>query len=546
MEENKLQRSYEDVPYPDMCYPQTHPDRLATLATLFGLKPAPVTNCRVLELGCANGGNIIPMAYGLPGSEFVGIDFSSRQIETGQSIVDNLGIRNIKLVQADILNLQHDIGKFDYIIAHGFYSWIPDDVREGFMTMCKHNLSSDGIIYINFNTYPGWHMKDAFRNMMIYHTRKVAHLPDRVKNSRQLISFMSESINVNDRYGTFLNAYDHLAKLYNQFIIHKRKTEDVGDTLLLHDELEEINDAFYFHEFIDHAARHNLQYIVEADLPSSVTGNFPSKIEKALLDMSNDIIELEQYMDFVRNRTFRQSLLCRDNMNIDRSLKPEPSWVAVFYVASHISPINKDVNMLDNSVVEFHSADGAVATTSHPVLKAAMLHLTRISPKAILLTTLLEDAVQFVYNNKLKNLDAAIIDRETHVLLEFIMQLHSQSLGLIELKVHEPGFVVEPKERPSASKLARFQLTLGYNEVTNLRHERISLQRISSHLLPLLDGRNNRKELLDILISQVKDGSIQLTQNGRQVDNESAMRNYMGNELEINLKWLGRMALLEA
>jgi tRNA G46 methylase TrmB len=66
--------AYDEVLYPSYTHNQTHPDRLATIATLFGLTPAPVERCRVLELGCGNGSNLVPMAYGLPGSEFVGID----------------------------------------------------------------------------------------------------------------------------------------------------------------------------------------------------------------------------------------------------------------------------------------------------------------------------------------------------------------------------------------------------------------------------------------------------------------------------------------
>lgn len=72
--------SYDEVPYESYPFAQTHPDRLATVATLLGLRPAPVEQCRVLELGCAGGGNLIPMALTLPESTFVGIDLSARQI----------------------------------------------------------------------------------------------------------------------------------------------------------------------------------------------------------------------------------------------------------------------------------------------------------------------------------------------------------------------------------------------------------------------------------------------------------------------------------
>ena len=117
--------SYDKVPYFSQAYAQSHPDRLAATAKLFGMTPAPLGDCRVLELGCASGGNLIPMAVQLPGSSFLGIDLSVRQIADGKAIVEQLQLRNIELRQMDITAVDSSLGKFDYIIAHGVYSWVP-------------------------------------------------------------------------------------------------------------------------------------------------------------------------------------------------------------------------------------------------------------------------------------------------------------------------------------------------------------------------------------------------------------------------------------
>ena len=101
---------------------QTHPDQLAAVATLFGMRPQPPDRCRVLELGCAGGGNLIPMALALPESRFLGIDLSRRQISTGQALVRKLGLRNIGLQPLSVLDLDSRFGRFDYIICHGIYS----------------------------------------------------------------------------------------------------------------------------------------------------------------------------------------------------------------------------------------------------------------------------------------------------------------------------------------------------------------------------------------------------------------------------------------
>ena len=84
------------------------------------------------------------MAYALPESEFVGFDISPGQIEAGQKIIGELGLTNIELMTLDIMDATVDkLGQFDYIIAHGIYSWVPDDVRDGLLKMCRELLTEN-------------------------------------------------------------------------------------------------------------------------------------------------------------------------------------------------------------------------------------------------------------------------------------------------------------------------------------------------------------------------------------------------------------------
>lgn len=129
--------AYDEVLYPGYPRSQTHPDRLATLATLFGMKPAPVERCRVLELACGDGGNLIPMALGLPESEFVGIDSAACPVAQGRTLSESLGLKNITLRQLDIMEVASDFGQFDYIIIAGLYSWVPPPVQDKILVTCK-------------------------------------------------------------------------------------------------------------------------------------------------------------------------------------------------------------------------------------------------------------------------------------------------------------------------------------------------------------------------------------------------------------------------
>src|SRR6266849_6623278 len=94
--------TYDEVPYPNLSHVQSHPDTLATLASLLGLSPAPIEHSRILEIGCASGGNLIPMGLSLPGSTLVGIDYSARQIELGQAAIAEVGVTNVSLRLMDI------------------------------------------------------------------------------------------------------------------------------------------------------------------------------------------------------------------------------------------------------------------------------------------------------------------------------------------------------------------------------------------------------------------------------------------------------------
>ena len=144
--------TYDDLPYPGSPFPQTHPIRLATIATLFGMKPPAVETSRVLELGCTDGGNLIPMAVAFPQAEFVGLDLSTRQIETGQSTLDAIGVTNIQLHHEDILAVEDQYGQFDYIIAHSVYSWVPEVVQEKILATIKQLLTPQGVGYVSYNT----------------------------------------------------------------------------------------------------------------------------------------------------------------------------------------------------------------------------------------------------------------------------------------------------------------------------------------------------------------------------------------------------------
>jgi SAM-dependent methyltransferase len=279
--------SYDEMPYESHPYAQTHPSRLAVVARLFGLQPPAVETCRVLELASAAGGNIVPIAEAFPASRWIGIDLSQRQIDDGQRLVHKLGLKNVALRRADIMEVDDSYGEFDYIIAHGVFSWVPTEVREKILDICSKRLAPNGVAYISFNTYPGWHMRGMIRDMMQFHANRFTEPRQRVQQARALLDFLATSVRQEGPYSALLKS--ELDNIRNQ-----------TDNYLYHEHLEHVNDPLYFHQFVSMARRHGMRYLGEARLPTMVTGNFGPEVQKTLKSLAPDQIQTEQYMDFLR------------------------------------------------------------------------------------------------------------------------------------------------------------------------------------------------------------------------------------------------------
>ena len=161
---------YDVIEYPHRPFAQLQPDRLAVLGTMFGMASPDPACCRVLELGCGSGGSLVPLAALHPGSSFLGIDLARTPVEQGRRRIDALGLANLRLEQMDVMAFPPEAGEFDYIIAHGLFSWVPEPVRESILRLCHRHLAPQGIACISYNTYPGCRIRQVFRDMMLFHT----------------------------------------------------------------------------------------------------------------------------------------------------------------------------------------------------------------------------------------------------------------------------------------------------------------------------------------------------------------------------------------
>ena len=289
---------------------QTHPEHLATLGVFFGMNPPPVENCRVLELGCGDGNSLLAHAFNLPDAHFVGVDLAENHIQKAKKSVEELNFNNIEFHQTDVMKIsREDFGKFDYITAHGLFSWVPEFVREKILSLYREMLAPNGVGYISFNAFPGAHQRQMVGNIMRYFTRKISEPLEKVEKSVAFLDFLTENSGEAEVYQAVLKK-------------ESERFSKLNASEIFHDDLAEINQPFYFYEFAALLEKHGLQFLAEADLHAMFPdGLAPEAVE--FIDSLDDIIEREQYIDFFRGHTFRRVLFCRKE---DRIKPPDRAF----------------------------------------------------------------------------------------------------------------------------------------------------------------------------------------------------------------------------
>jgi methyltransferase-like protein/2-polyprenyl-3-methyl-5-hydroxy-6-metoxy-1,4-benzoquinol methylase len=512
--------TYDLVPYHSDPFPHTHPSHLATIGVLFGMSPPPVGECRLLELGCAGGGNLIPMAQELPGSSFLGVDLSARQVQDGQRVIGALGLANIELRHASITDVGPDEGLFDYIVCHGVYSWVPRAVQDKIIEICHANLKPNGIAYVSYNTYPGWHLRGVVRDMMRYHVAQFEDPATKVRQARSLLDFLIKSA------ATGTEAYGKV--LADEAQIVRRHS----DTYLFHEHLEENNEPCYFHEFVDRATAHQLQYLGEAEFPSMLARNFKAETFEIL--QAVPMLRQEQYMDFLRNRMFRRTLLVHRNVELVRNIPV--TRICQFHLAVVARLEIADPRLGEQQPVEFKSPRGT-ATVKLPISKAALVHLNRVFPRCLAFDTLFEAA------RELLGPEAAQASPDTlrRDLANDLTTIYAG--GLLQAWIEPPAFADQIGERPTASPLARLQARSGAR-VTNLRHEAVVLEGFSRHVVAQLDGQRDRRDLLHSIQQAMTTGELEVTHKDQKVTRIDEQT--LGRILESTLQTLVNHALIRA
>jgi methyltransferase-like protein/2-polyprenyl-3-methyl-5-hydroxy-6-metoxy-1,4-benzoquinol methylase len=466
--------SYDQIPYTSFPIFHSHPRNLAAVAKLFGLQVAALDHARVLEIGCSTGGNLIPLACQFPNSEFIGIDASSRQIAIAKGEADELGLKNAHFHVCDVLDYNNTNEPFDYIICHGVYSWVAANVQDRILSLCRENLAPTGVCYISYNTYPGWFLRQGIREMMRYHAGSFTSETEKIEQSRALLNFLS-------------CASSGEASTYQRLLIDELEViRACDDSYLYHEHLEACNEPIYFHEFVSRSQSHGLKFLGESQVSSMFPNEFHEDIRTTLQLIANDLIQYEQYLDFLRNRRFRQSLLVHKELQPNRVLNPES--VLGLIVSAEIKRSFCPDESGSKHEIAFEHANGKTITVPKGLVSDAFDTLASIWPREISFDELWESA------QKRSDLTRSSTSPCKSEFAGVILNCYSQ--GLVEL------FAMSQSNRyrsaaisaPRTTRWIQRQAALGFI-VTNLRHQSVKIGQFEKEILQLVDGELSLIEL---------------------------------------------------
>ncbi|MEJ7848495.1 MAG: class I SAM-dependent methyltransferase [Pyrinomonadaceae bacterium] len=467
--------SYDQIPYPSFTFSQAHPDRLSTMAEFHGINSAPAESCRVLELGCGDGTNLLWCASTLPNSKFVGIDLSAVHIEKAVSGASELNLSNTSFHHGDLLDFDtKELGQFDYIVAHGLFSWVPDIVRKKILQIYADCLSPHGVGYISFNAYPGCHIRQMVGDMMKFHIRGIENPVEKLSQSRAIINFITNTAETG-------SVYQYILKEELDTITSR------SDSGVIHDDLSEFNDPFYFHEFVEQISDYGFQYLCEAKSSSEHTANLSAEAKVILDQLGGDRLRREQYIDFITGRRFRWTLICREDISLNQEQNPE--LINKFFIASQLSPVSKNPDIRSAGVEKFIAKDGSSVEARHPFTKAALVQLNINGNRETNFQDLVERCIELCGIEDKSGIDTDISKTAIYLLEMF-------KAGFVYLRRRKTELAYKAGEFPEASQFARWQIERGSEAIRTLSGVNIKVDDpYIVGLLRLLDGKKDRSQL---------------------------------------------------
>ena len=507
----RARASYDRTPYESLPYPRQQPARMAAAALWAGVEAPDVATARVLEIGCASGGHLIPLAAAWPGARFLGVDISPVQIAAGRDRIARAGLANIALDARSLHEIGPKDGAFDYIICHGLLSWVAEPLRETLLRVVAERLAPNGVAMVSFNVLPGWRLLQVARDSLMLHARLGAER--RALDGRGLVEVLSAQSNSRYSYGRIWR--DEVQRVFRG-----------GEAYVAHEFYEDVNEPLAFLDFSEALDRRGLAYLSECN----VAANFARAMAPAAADTiaalaGDDDRAREQYIDIFSGRVFRESLIVRrdradaiqdgQRVALDRFHFVAAAGLAASPPAERGAPWR--IGDGDDSVTV---ADEAAA--------GAIRRLIARLPRSASLEDLAPVAAT----------EPDMRKRVAAGLVELVMS------GLCAVSSAPVVCATRLQERPRAWLLAASDALVGAG-TASLRHAPVALEPLQRLYLPLLDGTRTRADLIAYALGLVDSGELTISGPDGPVADRASLVKGLGQATDACLADLLRLALLE-
>lgn len=163
-----------DIPYIAGFYPNHAPAHLDLVCLLGGVEPAAdrdrFTWC---ELGCGQGLTANLLAASHPDAVFHGVDFHGEHIAAARAMAEVAGLFNVTFHQRDFGACADDpdLPMFDYVVAHGVYSWVGPEAKADIVRFLDRRLKPGGVALVSYNNVPGWARLAPLQALLMAHSR---------------------------------------------------------------------------------------------------------------------------------------------------------------------------------------------------------------------------------------------------------------------------------------------------------------------------------------------------------------------------------------
>jgi methyltransferase-like protein len=517
---------YDAVPYDSHPFPQATVEHLEALAFLFGLESPAPAQARVLELGCAAGGNLTPFAARHPQARAMGVDVSQVQVRQGAAAVGQAGLENVELRALDIARIDASFGQFDYIVCHGVYSWVPAPVQDAILRVCSENLAPNGVAYVSYNVYPGWKAREIVRDAMILRGAPRDEPDEKLSYARGMLEFLEQSARPDSVLKKTLEE--------NMPIVRAS-----SGAYLLHEFLEPCNSPCYFKEFVERAGARGLSYLAEAEPSTMFVQNYGEKVRDPLLrECGGSQIMMEQYLDFLVNRTFRQTLLVKQERAADIRYRLAPERIRALEFAGVFSAEDGGVLTLDAREQPCNAMRNLKLTLRLPIHKAVAQLLDERYP-----ATTSVDALIAGVSARTGEPRVAVEPLAMAMLEELLI------LGAVRIRRTAPQTAAQVSAFPRALAAVRrapgLALSSGPSAAAcNQWHELVGLSLLERCLLPLLDGKHSHEALAQHLASEARAERLRFIKDEKPLVEEGALREFTQQQVALALRDLRRKALL--